>query len=171
VIQRILIVLGIVLVVLAVVLIFSYEVIAIDFGSEMENTWIIRQNEPPMLQPPADAVPTSRQDYLAVVQQSKSPVPADGVSLQRGALLFGFNCQPCHGALGQGDGPVTKFWKPDARRPANLADPAIGQQLPDGILFQFISNGIGTMPPMRENTTERQRWDLVNHVRTLSAGK
>jgi mono/diheme cytochrome c family protein len=170
VIVRVLITLAIVAVLLVVLLVFSYEWIAVDFGDEMGHTWMVRNNEPPLLQPPADAVPISRPDYLAVVASVKNPVPPDAVSLQRGALLFQFNCLPCHGAGAVGDGPVTKFWKPTARRPANLTDPAIGQ-LPDGVLFQFISNGVATMPPMRENTNERQRWDLVNHIHTLSAGK
>ena len=95
-----------------------------------------------------------------------NPVPADEVSLQRGELLYGFHCSVCHGELGAGDGPVVAFWAEDARRPANLTEPRIGQY-PDGTLYRIITQGVGAMPPLRENVTERQRWDVINYLRTL----
>jgi len=71
-----------------------------------------------------------------------------------------------HGEGGQGDGSVVEFWQEDARRPANLAEERIAAY-PDGTIYRIISQGIGVMPPLRENLTERQRWDVVNFVRTL----
>jgi mono/diheme cytochrome c family protein len=128
----------------------------------------IGPQESPLQLPPQDSVPVSRPPYLwsAELLAQANPVPADPVSLQRGAILFSLNCAVCHGLTGQGDGPVVKFWGKDAQMPANLTTPQISK-LPDSAIYTFISQGIGAMPPLRENLTERQRWDVVNHVRTL----
>jgi hypothetical protein len=42
------------------------------------------------------------------------------------------------------------------------------QQNSDGALFLVVSNGVaGRMPPLNENFSVRERWDLVNFTRTL----
>ena len=39
----------------------------------------------------------------------------------------------------------------------------------DGALFLAISYGVpGTMPALNENLTVRDRWDVVNFIRTLA---
>ena len=86
--------------------------------------------------------------------------------MERGELLYSFHCAACHGDTGRGDGPVTEKWREDARRPANLTEVRIANYA-DGGIYQIISNGIGTMPPLRENLGERERWDVINYLRTL----
>lgn len=54
----------------------------------------------------------------------------------------------------------------DARRPANLTE-ARFREYPDGILYSVVTQGLGGMPPLRENMTERQYWDVINFVHTL----
>ena len=61
---------------------------------------------------------------------------------------------------------MVEFWREDARRPANLTEPRIAQY-PDGTFYRIVTQGIGVMPPLRENLTERQRWDVINYVRSL----
>ena len=52
-------------------------------------------------------------------------------------------------------------------KPADLTNPAV-QFLSDGAIFLTITNGIpGFMPALNENLTVRERWDVVNFVRTL----
>jgi mono/diheme cytochrome c family protein len=145
---------------------FFYEVIAIDWLSFMEDQPSIGYQEPPRRLPAAEAVPISRPAWQDVPADLVNPVPADEVSLQRGALLFDTNCAVCHGAQGAADGPVLQFWREDARRPANLTDQRFAQY-PDSGLYRVITQGIGAMPPLRENVTERQIWDIINHVHTL----
>ena len=41
-----------------------------------------------------------------------NPVAADERSLRNGGQQYAINCSVCHGALGAGDGPVTKFGYP-----------------------------------------------------------
>ncbi|MEK7401625.1 MAG: cytochrome c [Gemmatimonadota bacterium] len=95
-----------------------------------------------------------------------NPVAKDERSLNNGRLQYQINCLVCHGALGAGDGPVTKF---------NLPVLAIGTgsnaatKLTDGYFFGIIRNGRGLMPPYNR-IEERDRWDLINYVRGLQAG-
>jgi mono/diheme cytochrome c family protein len=95
-----------------------------------------------------------------------NPVPPDDVSLQRGEILFDLHCSVCHGPNGEGDGSVVEYWREDARRPADLTD-ARFSQYPDALLYRIVTQGVGGMPPLRENMTERQYWDVINFVRSL----
>ena len=164
--RRLLVLLGVLLVVGLVIVLFSYEIIAIDWVSFMEDQPAVDYQDAPRRLPPEGAVSFSRPTYLDDSQSLANPVPADAVPLQRGAILFSLHCAVCHGEGGQGDGSVVEFWQEDARRPANLAEERIAAY-PDGTIYRIISQGIGVMPPLRENLTERQRWDVVNFVRTL----
>ncbi len=96
-----------------------------------------------------------------------NPVPPDPVSLDRGRHLYERNCALCHGQQGQGDGPITQFWNPQMRKPANLTEERM-KTMSDGTVYITISNGYGTMPPLRENLDVRERWDTVNYVKSLS---
>ncbi len=158
------------LIVVAVVgyaaLMLLYEVVGVDVVSFMEDQPSIHYQEAPRRLPPEDSVPLSRPVHLDDGQAMVNPVPADGVSLQRGETLFEFHCAVCHGQSGQGDGPVVEFWREDARPPADLTEPRIAEY-PDGTLYRFITQGFASMPPLRENLTERQRWDVINYVRNL----
>lgn len=161
----ILVLLGAVAVLATIPLLFTYEILAVDFPVLMEDQKSVEYHDGPHLLPPAEAIPISRPAYKDA-GQPENPVPADQISLQRGQIFFSLHCTVCHGAAGKGDGAVTQFWREDARPPANLADPRIDSYA-DGGLYQIISNGIGTMPPMRENLGERERWDVINYLRTL----
>ncbi|HRH66737.1 MAG TPA: cytochrome c, partial [Bacteroidia bacterium] len=44
------------------------------------------------------------------------------------------------------------------------------QRESDGALFYKISMGKGNMQPYRTLLTVKQRWALVNYIRTLSSG-
>jgi mono/diheme cytochrome c family protein len=93
-----------------------------------------------------------------------NPVPADTASLARGVELFHINCIMCHGPQAKGNGPISVYLK---NKPADLTGLPV-QALSDGGIFLTISNGIqGKMPALNENLTVRERWDLVNYVRTL----
>ncbi len=147
-------------------LMLTYDIIGIDWVSFMEDQPSIDHQEGPRRLPAEEAVPLSRPVYLDLPADVVNPVPADEVSLQRGEILFGLHCAVCHGPSGQGNGPVTSFWQEDARRPANLTEERF-KQYPDGILYRVITQGLGGMPPLRENMTERQYWDTINFVFTL----
>jgi len=150
----------------SVILMLTYEIVGVDFVGFMEDQPSVDYQEGPRRLPPEEAVSLSRPACLDDPQAVANPVPADEVSLQRGEILYRFHCAVCHSQTGQGNGPVVKFWREDARQPANLTV-ARFSQYPDSALYRILAQGIGGMPPLRENLTERQRWDLINYVRTL----
>ena len=164
--RRVIMTFTIVAVPLLLGLLFTYDVIKINWASNMEDQIAIEYQQGPRKAAPADSVrfdgPSEPDGGLL-----HNPVPADAVSLERGRILYERNCTLCHGAGGLGDGPITEFWKADMRRPANLTEARM-TTMSDSSLYITISQGYGTMPPLRENLNVRERWDAVNYVRTLS---
>ena len=148
-----------------VVLLFSYDIIKIEWISFMEIQPAYRPMEDP-LPPPAQSIPIEGAISIPGMGAPENPVPADEASLARGAELYAINCRMCHGPIGGGNGPVAPFL---AVKPANLTSDVV-QAKSDGSFFLTISNGIdGRMPPLNENLTVPERWDVVNFVRTLKA--
>jgi len=95
----------------------------------------------------------------------ENPVAKDERSIENGRMQYQINCAPCHGSLGAGDGPATKF---------NFPPIAIGTgsnaatKLSDGYVFAMIRNGRGLMPPYNR-IEEPDRWDLINYLRAIQA--
>jgi mono/diheme cytochrome c family protein len=97
----------------------------------------------------------------------ENPTVADEASVTRGAELFAIHCQMCHGATGEGNGSVAAFLT--TYKPANLTTEVV-QSKSDGSFFVTISEGLeGKMPPLNENLTVSERWDVINFLRTLKA--
>ena len=164
--RRLVIILGVLGVATCLLLMATYDIITVDWISFMEDQPAVNDQEPPRRLAPEESVPLSRPVYLDVPSDLTNPVPADAVSLQRGELLFSFHCTPCHGTSGQGDGPVVEFWQEGRRHPANLTEDRF-REYPDAILYNIVTQGLGGMPPLRENMTERQYWDVINFVHSL----
>ncbi len=157
---RILIVLGALLTPPIVGLLFTYEIIKVDWISFMENQPSYRPMEDPLPLPP-NSVPVEGPAYVPGVPWP-NPVPADEVSLTRGQMLYETYCSVCHGLQGKGDGVMKAFYKvpiPDLTA-ANVADKD------DASLFATITYGSANMPNFRDLTV-RERWDIVNYLRQL----
>ena len=144
---------------------WAYDVIKIDFVSFMEIQPSFGVQEDP-LPVPARSIPVDGPAFIPNMGAPENPVKADDVSLERGRTLFTINCIMCHGQTGEGNGQLAGLL---ANKPANLTS-IITQSKSDGILFTTITNGVeGKMPPMVENLTVRDRWDVINYIRTLEA--
>jgi mono/diheme cytochrome c family protein len=151
------------LIALVVVELFAYDVIKISWVSFME----IQPAFQPMYQPlpvATDAIPVEGDAYSLELGIPVNPVTADQTSLERGAELYSINCVLCHGTQGKGDGPVASKLQ---NKPFDLTSFPI-HSFTDGGIFFVISTGVpGKMPALNENLTVRERWDVVNYVRTL----
>ena len=77
-------------------------------------------------------------------------------------MLFVARCAPCHGPEGHGGGPVSRFF-PQA---PDLAYATVKARS-DGFIWGTITYGGKAMPPQREGLSTTDRWDIVNHVRSL----
>jgi len=144
---------------------WAYDVIKIDFVSFMEIQPSFSAQEDP-LPVPARSIPVEGPAFIPNMGAPENPVEADNVSIERGRTIFTINCIMCHGQTGEGNGQIAALL---ANKPANLAS-IITQSKSDGVLFTTITNGVdGRMPPMVENLTVRDRWDVINYIRTLEA--
>ncbi len=157
---RILIVLGALLTPPIVGLLFTYEIIKVDWISFMENQPSYRPMEDP-LPLPKDSIPVEGPAYIPGVPWP-NPVPADDVSLERGKFLFETYCAVCHGVEGKGDGVMKAFFKVPI---ADLTAASVAEK-DDGSLFATITFGSANMPSFRDLTV-RERWDIVNYLRQL----
>jgi mono/diheme cytochrome c family protein len=143
-------------------ILFTYEIIKIPFPTNMAFQPSVDYQEGPRILPPEGSVSVLGL-FLIPEEFPINPVPADEVSLQRGAILYDIHCQICHGTLGHGDGPLSQYFD---RTPQNLTAAQITEEF-DGSVYLTIVQGFGQMPPLVENLTTRERWDVINYVRTL----
>jgi mono/diheme cytochrome c family protein len=150
---------------LAVTLLFTYDIIKLEWISFMEIQPSYRQMENP-LPVPARSIPIEGPVAIPGMLPPENPVEANEASITRGGELFAVHCQMCHGQTAEGNGPIAPFL---ANKPANLTSPVV-QSKSDGSIFLTITNGVeGKMPPLNENLTVPERWDLVNYLRTVTA--
>jgi len=147
-----------------VLMLFTYDVIKIDWVSFMEIQPSYRPMEDP-LPPPERSIPIEGAISIPNMGAPNNPTSADEASITRGAELFAMHCQMCHGVTGEGNGPIAPFLV--NFKPANLTT-EVAQSKSDGSIFLTISNGVdGRMPALNENLTASERWDVVNFIRTL----
>jgi mono/diheme cytochrome c family protein len=160
--RRGLVIIGLILAPFIIGLVLTYEIIKIPFPTNMAEQPFIDYQEASRKLPPEGAVPVQG---LSIIPEEfpANPVPGDEVSLQRGAILYGIHCQLCHGAQGHGDGLIGSYFD---RTPQNLTTAQIAGEF-DGSVYLTIVQGFGQMPSLAENLTPRERWDVINYVRTL----
>lgn len=162
--DRLLLIGAVALLLFGFVMLFSFDIIKIDWISFME----IQPSYKPMENPlpvPAQSIPIEGAAYIPGMGAPVNPIVADEISLARGAQLYNIYCSHCHGLTGLGDGPIAAFL--EKRKPANLTSDVV-QNKSDGALFLTISNGVpGSMPALNDSLTVRDRWDVVNFIRTL----
>jgi mono/diheme cytochrome c family protein len=162
--RRLWIGLGIATVVAIIVMeLFAYNIFSVPFQDQMVDQISVAYEQGPRQVAPAAAVPVQG-PVLIAGQPASEPIPPSPESLQRGQVLFGIDCALCHGQGGTGNGPLAKYFQP---APADLTSQRI-RRLPDDALFLAITEGRGEMPSLAENLDVDQRWDVVNHVRTLA---
>ncbi|MGC2672023.1 MAG: cytochrome c [Candidatus Acidiferrum sp.] len=95
----------------------------------------------------------------------KNPVKPTPEGLAAARKVYGYDCEMCHGANGDGKGDVVESMKltmPDFRDPAVLAGKT------DGELFYVITKGKGKMMGEGDRVPQTMRWNLVNLVRSYS---
>jgi mono/diheme cytochrome c family protein len=137
--------------------------------------WPASMEQQPAVQPlaearpvPAGALPVEGVETVLDrddVEDLKPPRPFDAAAEEHGKALFAGYCTACHGKEAKGDGPVSAKFPPAP----NLRYASICKRT-DGFLYGTLTAGGKAMPPMREGTTSRDRWDLVAYVRAMQRG-
>jgi mono/diheme cytochrome c family protein len=129
--------------------------------------WMDRQPsfkpyQAPVLAPPSDSVPVSGREVISRESEPRNPVAASIQSLEQGKAHFAINCAMCHGETSLKRGPVGQKLNP----PAPGLTQGVVQERSDAALFKAITFGFGRMPPFKDKLSPRERWDLVNFLRT-----
>lgn len=92
------------------------------------------------------------------------PVPVTETLLVRGRDRYQINCTPCHGALGDGKGIITKYGLIPA---GNFHDKRL-IEMPDGQIFDTITHGKApNMGAYGANVTVSDRWAIVAYIHAL----
>lgn len=96
-------------------------------------------------------------------------LPLDLAAMDRGAALYARDCRTCHGALGLGDGIMTRL--PDG--PRDVADLQAPDALKrsDGEIFAIVTRGKGKMVGYGDTVPANDRWEIVAYVRALQASQ
>ncbi len=108
---------------------------------------------------PTQALPTARE--AATVANSVSDTPENRA---RGGVYYQYYCLFCHGAKGDGNGPVAESYLPP---PPDLRTPKV-QALSDGELLRAMILGPGHEPVLAYTVLPAHRWYLVTYVRSLA---
>jgi len=87
----------------------------------------------------------------------------DAANMARGRERYTISCEPCHGAVGDGQGIVTKYGL------TGVASYQVDRlrQASDGDIFNTISNGKGQMLGYGYNISIDDRWRIVMYIRAL----
>ena len=94
-----------------------------------------------------------------------NPFPMTEEVIAAGDIAYKTHCYVCHGAAGEGNGPVVG---PPQRFPMgpSLLTPA-ARNLSDGYVYGIIRVGRGLMPAYGSRISHQERWYIVNYVRYL----
>lgn len=90
-------------------------------------------------------------------------IKIDNTFIQRGRERYNIYCLPCHGALGDGMG-VTKAYGMGATPSYHIDRLRI---MPEGEIFNTISNGKGNMQSYADKLEVSDRWAVILYVRAL----
>lgn len=113
--------------------------------------WVAEENKPWIVPP----------EY----KNLKNPLTPSKSNLDAARQIYADQCAQCHGDGGKGDGPQARSHYP---LPADLTDPKLLANAPDGEIFYQITEGRRPMPSFKNRLTEGQRWQLVLLVRSFS---
>ncbi len=87
---------------------------------------------------------------------------------QDGAAIYAVKCLPCHGETGKGDGPQSANLP---ARPAEIGTAALARKSRPADWFSVVTEGRldRFMPGFSGSLDDRQRWDVIAYVYTLSS--
>jgi mono/diheme cytochrome c family protein len=141
----------------------------LDPFQEMHYSQSYRLQEPPFLDPPADAIPiTGEEAPLSELMLKENPIRSRIAVLEEGAKLYAVNCASCHGINADGQSFVADKFSEVYNRPPSLRDSALVKLGTDGTVFSILTNGVVVMPSFKKLLTERERWILVHHLKSIA---
>ena len=108
------------------------------------------------------------EDDLFVPKDSNAfPLPLTQELVERGKDRYTIFCTPCHGLQGDGMGMVTLR---GMKHPPSYHQERL-RNVPNGYLFDVITNGFGAMNGYSAQLVPRDRWAIVAYVRALQVSR
>jgi len=107
-------------------------------------------------------------DSLFVPKESNAfPLPLTAELLERGQQRYGIYCTPCHGIQGDGMGMVAMR---GMKHPPSYHQDRL-RQVPNGYLYDVVTNGFGAMYGYSAQIPPRDRWAIVAYLRALQLSR
>ena len=103
-------------------------------------------------------------DQFVVAKDSNDfPLPLDQQLLERGEERYKIFCSPCHGLQGDGNGMVAMR---GMKHPPSYHQDRL-RQVPNGYIYDVITNGFGAMLGYSAQIPPRDRWAIIAYLRAL----
>jgi Cytochrome C oxidase, cbb3-type, subunit III len=107
-------------------------------------------------------------DAMMVSKESNVfPLPLSQELLERGENRYQIFCTPCHGLQGDGNGMVAIR---GMKHPPSYHQDRL-RQVPNGYIYDVITNGFGAMLGYSAQLAPRDRWAIVAYVRALQLSR
>jgi hypothetical protein len=107
-------------------------------------------------------------DALTIPKDSNAfPLPITEELLERGHQRYGIYCTPCHGIQGDGLGMVALR---GMKHPPSFHQERL-RQVPNGYIFDVITNGFGSMYSYSSQIPPQDRWAIIAYVRALQLSR
>ena len=107
-------------------------------------------------------------DPLFIMKDSNAfPLPLTEELLERGQQRYGIFCTPCHGLQGDGLGMVAMR---GMKHPPTYHQDRL-RQVPNGYIYDVITNGFGAMYGYSAQIPPRDRWAIIAYVRALQLSR
>jgi hypothetical protein len=107
-------------------------------------------------------------DALFVPKESNQfPLPVNEELLERGENRYKIFCTPCHGLQGDGNGMIAMR---GMKHPPSYHQDRL-RQVPNGYIYDVITNGFGAMLGYSAQIPPRDRWAIIAYVRALQLSR
>jgi mono/diheme cytochrome c family protein len=107
-------------------------------------------------------------DALFVSKDSDAfPLQLTPELMQRGQERYAIFCTPCHGIQGDGNGMVAMR---GMKHPPTYHSDRL-RKVPNGYLFDVITNGFGGMLNYSAQIPPRDRWAIIAYIRALQLSR
>ena len=94
---------------------------------------------------------------------NKAPIEINMENMKRGQERYDIYCSPCHSRVGDGHGIIIDKGFPP---PPSFHIDRI-REMPDGEIYDVISNGLRNMPSYGHQVMPADRWAIVIYLRAL----
>jgi mono/diheme cytochrome c family protein len=110
------------------------------------------------------------EDLFVAKESNAFPLPLTPELLKRGQERYKIFCAPCHGVQGDGNGMIVMR---GMKRPPSFTDPhdARLRQVPNGYLYDVVTNGFGAMLSYSAQIPPSDRWAIIAYVRALQLSR